>query len=141
MEPSETDAAKSCCPICLLGLPDARAALPCGHSLCTECLITLTRRSPNVLCPLCRAPSCHEQAGRDDDADDDGADDAGEPYAPTAIRQAAWVATRIVRKISQPTLDMALSTAGGPRSLCFLVAFLAADLAARPDHSEASATS
>ena len=114
----DVDSGQSSCPICLSALSDARATLSCGHALCTECLVSLVKTSPDTRCPLCRVVCC-----RPDQACDD-------PLPQDAIYRAAQVATTIVRKVTQPTLDMAQSTTGGIRSLCFLVAFLAADLAA-----------
>jgi len=45
------------CPICfssLAGRPVKR--LPCGHSVCTKCVVEIRAKGVSKTCPLCRAP-------------------------------------------------------------------------------------
>ncbi|CAG9334469.1 unnamed protein product [Blepharisma stoltei] len=46
------------CPICLSNFDTVskppRIFPKCGHSLCTECIMTLWKKNPEVICPLCK---------------------------------------------------------------------------------------
>ncbi len=43
------------CPVCLEQRKDNRILIPCGHSICIECLhVYLTKEKNNPLCPECK---------------------------------------------------------------------------------------